>query len=77
MNMRLMSSFPKLGLLGPLLVHAQNVAAQVASAASGASTQGRPPIVEWSVVVGVSAVVAAVVAYAVAKSVTSGTNSNN
>ena len=77
MNMKLMSSLPKLGLLGPLLIHAQHVAAQVASAASGVVVDGKPPIVEWSVVVGVSAVVAAVVAYAVAKSVTSGTNSNN
>ena len=77
MNFKLKLPLSTLALTAPWAAFAQGPLASAASAASGVSTSGGHPIVEWSVVVGVSAVVAAVVAYAVAKSVTSGTNSNN
>lgn len=76
MKLNLKWTLPTLALMGPWSAFAQDLLVK-ASGASGVGTDGRPPIVTWAVVVGVSAVVAAVVSYAVAKSVTSGSNSNN
>lgn len=76
MTLRLKLPLTLATMFAPWSAFAQGVAS-AASAPSGVTTSGGHPIVEWFVIIGVSAVVSAVVATVVAKKVVEDQKSNS